>query len=400
MQGNLKTKSMLPIDEQNLFRLDKNVAHNIRDFRAFEEDKQMIKALLTYFAFNLQHDLFGYGVLDPKEFAKIMGYSPNFLRSKHPNPAFLKDMSKKEIIKLYKAQEDYPEHGEYRIFDSVLENALYILRYDRVRYTSTGKTFQINGEHLTKISLDEMQFLTELSIVFKRSQSGQTKLIYTYRLADSFINNISNYYLKSNKDSLKALRKPGLDELYLYLKNLMTTFALQDTCKNFSSFKLLCELAYINIEKPADRKKKLNNAFKKIAASTELKVILNWHKNGTSKYAYTPEVEFDQEQISEVKNGSSIKKERTTIFIQNLNYELTQAFRREVLVNDLGQSIDPDKLLKWMQGKNANELSVYFDLAVIKTYKNLPDWHWKTKNTFFQSLKNAKSFSDVFNFGQ
>jgi len=385
-------------ETENLFRLDKNVAHNIRDFRAFDEDKQIIKALISFFAFNLQHDLFGYGKLDPSEFAKLMGYSPNYLRSKHPNPACLKDMSKKEIEKIYKSQENYPDHKEYRIFDSVLENALYILRYNRVRYTSKGTTFQLNGENLTKISLDEVQFLTELSIVFKTTKSGQTKVIYTYKLADSFINNISNYYLKSNKDSLKMLRKPGLDELYLYLKNLITTFALQDTHKGFSSFKLLCDLAYINIENPPDRKKKLSQAFQKINEKTELDVCLNWHKDGSSKYAYTPEIEYSHEQISEIKNGSSIREERATIFMQNLRYELTQAYRRDVFVNDLGQSIEPELLLKWMQDKNHNELSIYFDLAVIKTYKKLPDWHWKTKGNFFNSLKIAKTLSAALQF--
>lgn len=396
---NPTTNSILAlVDDTNIFRLDKNVAHNIRDFRVFDEDKQIIKALLTYFAFSIQHDLFGYGSLDPADFGKKMGYSPNYLRSKHSKPACLKGMGKKEIDKAYKLQKDFPDYPEYRIFDSILENALYILRYDRIRYTSRGTTFQINDQALTKISLDEVQFLNELSLVFKTTKSGQTKIIYTYKLADSFINNISNYYLKSNKDSLKVLRKPGLDELYLYLKNLMTTFALQETHKGISSFRLLCELAYIKINNPSDRKKKLNQAFKRISSKTELNVLLNWHNDGSSKYSYTPEIEFDQNQISEIKNSSSINQERTQIFKQNLNYELTQAYRREIFINDLGQSIDPNNLLKWMKSKNSNELSIYFDLAVIKTYKNLPEWLWKKKTVFFNSLKAANTFSEVFQF--
>lgn len=395
MQTDAKDKSL---STQSLFRLDKNVAHNIRDFRAFDDDKQIVKALITYFAYKLQNDLFGYGTLDPTHFGKTMGFSPSYLRSKHPNPTCLKDLTKKEIDRMYRDQSQYPDHKEYRIFDSLLENALYILRYNRIRFTSQGTTFQIKGENLTKISLSEIQFITELSIVFKTTKSGQTKVIYTYRLADSFMNNISNYYLKSDTQSLKALRKPGLDELYLYLKNLMTTFALQDTNKGMSSFKLLCELAYINIELAPDRKKKLNQAFRRINEKTELNVTLNWHKGGRSKYAYTPEIEFDTEQVIELKNGTQIKEERNAIFLQNLNYELTQAYRREVVVNDVGQIIEPNQLLSWMKDKNTKELSLYFDLALVKTYKKLPEWHWKTQTRFFQALKAAKQYSDVMSF--
>lgn len=387
-------KSVTPPE---LFRLDKNIAHNIRDFRAFDEDKQIIKALITYFAYNLQTDLFGYGILDPASFGKKMGFSTNWLRSKHPNPACLKDMSKKEVAKTYHNQEAFPNHKEYRIFDSILENALYILRYNRIRYTSSASSFQKDGEHLTKISLDEVQFLSELSIVFRRTKAGRTKIVYTYRLADSFINNISNYYLKSNTESLKVLRKPSLDELYLYLKNLMTTFAVKGLIREFSNFKLLCDLAYISDAEPKHRKKRLTQAFVKIASQTELNVALNWHKNG-ARYAYTPEIEFQQEDISNMKESSTINTERQKILLHNINYELTKAYRGHVMVNDMGQTIDPDDLLRWLKQKKSNELSIYLDLAVINTFKELPDWHWNTRKIFFDSLKTAKVLGDVLNF--
>ena len=389
---------MLPdTTTNNLFRLDKNVAHNIRDFRAFQEDKQLIKALITYFSYSLQNDLFGYGTLDPHEFSKKMGFSANYLRSKHPNPECFKDMSASEIETMYRNQDRYPDYKEYRVFDSILENALYLLRYNRVKYTSAGVSFKQEGKEYVKISLDEIQFLSELAVVFKKTKSGN-KVFYTYRLTDSFINNISNYYLKSKIDSLKILRQPGLDELYLYLKNLMTTFALQNKCSDMSSFDLLCELAYINSKEATDRKKRLNNSFKILNEKTELKVKLNWLRVNKSKYAYIPEIEFDKEQLSLLTDSDLINKERKTIFISNLHYELTQGYRREVFVNDLGQTIDPDSLLRWIKQKSpgARELSVYFDMAIIKSFKKTNDWNYKSKNRFFENIKEANSLNDIF----
>jgi len=390
---------MLPdTTTNNLFRLDKNVAHNIRDFRAFEEDKQLIKALITYFSYSLQNDLFGYGILDPYEFSKKMGFSSSYLRSKHQNPECFKDMTASEIEAIYQNQERYPQNKEYRIFDSILENALYLLRYNRVKYTSSGVSFKQEGNEYVKISLDEIQFLSELSIVFKKSKSGSDKVFYTYRLTDSFINNISNYYLKSQIDSLKVLRKPGLDELYLYLKNLMTTFALQDKTSDMSSFDLLCELAYIKSKEPSDRKKYLNNSFKILNEKSEIKVKLNWLRTGKSKYAYIPEIEFDKEQLKLITDNDSINKERKIIFINNLHYELTQGYRREVFINDLGQAIDPDSLFRWIRQKKsgAMELSTYFDMAIIKSFKKSNDWNFKAKNKFFENIKTASCFNEVF----
>lgn len=389
---------MLPdTTTNNLFRLDKNVAHNIRDFRAFDEDKQLIKALITYFSYSLQNDLFGYGILDPHEFSRKMGFTPNYLRSKHPNPACFKEMTPSEIEETYRTQERYPEHREYRVFDSIFENALYLLRYNRVKYTSSGVSFKQEGNEYVKISLDEIQFLSELSIVFKKTKSG-TKIFYTYRLTDSFINNISNYYLKSKIDSLKILRQPGLDELYLYLKNLMTTFALQGKCSDMSSFDLLCELAYINSKDASDRKTRLNNAFKILNEKTEIKVKLNWLRTGKSKFAYIPEVEFDREQLTLLTDNDSINKERKSIFFTNLHYELSQGYRREVFVNDLGQAIDQNEFLKWIKGKKSGaiELSACFDMAIIKSFKKSNDWNFKAKNKFFENIKTATCLNEVF----
>ncbi len=400
-------------ENYNFLRLDKNFAHNSTDFkRIFGKDALLVKALLVYFSETLQNNLFGYGSLDPTEFAEDLGLTANNLRAKVSDVkdiAQFRDMSEDEIKYRYELQEQNPNDPRFRIFDSVLENALYRLRYDSIKYSNKAQYYTTQGEDYVKIDLQEVRFIDELSIIFKNKGRGKKKVFYNYALNPAFINNLSNYYVNSKKESIKRLRKPNLDDLYLYVVNLQTTFALKGITKDFSDFNFLCKKADINITKPADRKLKLNKAFQKLNKDTEINVQLNWSAKPGTRYKYLPEIEFTEEDLKRIRENNS-SDERKKTFKFNLDYELTQAYRREKFNSDMGQIIDRTDFLNWLkklaisestqsQSKGQFEIfNTYFKMAIVKTYGDIPNWYFQTVKKFMNALRVAERYEDAFNF--
>jgi hypothetical protein len=240
--------------EHNLIRIDKNIAHNIDLFISIDtisnEDKALIKSLIYYFCFSRQTDLFGFGTLDPKQFAAALNYNEGYLRKRHPNPLQLQKLTAEEKKFLYEQEKRNPAA---KIFDSCLENALYILHTTALRFTRTAKevVFENNTTRYTNIS--EAYILLPKLITTTVKGKGSPKIFFTYDINKNFITNLSLYFLKFNKAALITLRRAGLDDLYLYLKNFKET--LQEKSKTSTeidrslNFNHLCRIARIPLQK-------------------------------------------------------------------------------------------------------------------------------------------------------
>lgn len=372
----------------DLIRIDKNVGKNVLDFSALGKDAPLIKSLIYYFCHSYQYNLFGFGMLDPQEFAKEFNFTANYLRSRHESPAQLRGFSDQEIADMYALQEAQPE---MRVWDSILENALWILKSTKINYRYGGKAFDTDGEKVYYSEVKSIQFLTELSITFhKNSHGGREKVLYHYALDPSFVENLTNYYFKADHRSISLLRKPALDDLYVYLKNLRSSLKGADGTPGFS---LLCELAHIQIKNPKQRKFKLNKCLEKIAEESDLKFTVSWVKEHPGvRYQYKPIIHFATDAPAEDSH-----EERNNIFYQKVIHELLQMYRRKhaFRVNEMGSEL---KFLAWCRQSTVDteEKALAFQNAYFETWRTAIKPSDFSIKKFLQQLTLVHSIADIY----
>ncbi|MCS6796340.1 MAG: hypothetical protein NZ516_10310 [Raineya sp.] len=312
-------------------RVDKNIAHNSYDFKLYGEDETLIRNLVIYICYSYQMHIIEYGTLDPYDFCKVMNYkSRSYLFRKHPNPAQLKGLTQEEIQKLYGS-------GEY-VWDSYFENALYRLSTEPMKLSYSGKTFdgKVIHEITSILILEQVQVIIDEKNGYKR--------YYKFRASDKFLNNLSRYFAKINLEAFNALRKSGLQNLYLFLTNLKENVLFKKVEAARVNFDLLCNLAEIGASENKQRKKYLIQALQKINKVCKLNFELLWEKNG--KFAYQPVLKFD---LSEVKSKQDRVKEMAITFDNALLHLLVKIYN-QVCSNDL----ELESFREWFNDKNKN----------------------------------------------
>ena len=144
---------------------------------------------MVYFSFTYQDNLFNEGILDPKEFAKIMKISQNRIFGKHSNPRIFKN---DPVLKENLISEEI-KNGKFsksRVWDSELENALYILANETFIKNYESRYFDENNNEVKRITLKTFNFLDDFSIEYIKVGKAK-KIIYKYNLSDKFIANLN-----------------------------------------------------------------------------------------------------------------------------------------------------------------------------------------------------------------
>lgn len=386
--------------ETALIRIDKNVGKNVLDFTGLGTDAPLVKSLIYYFCHTYQYNLFNWERLDPYDFARRFGFTTNHLRKRHPDPVQLKGLSQTEIDDMYALQEKEPE---MRIWDSYLENALWILKTSKINYRYGGKVYKSSEEKMYYSEVKDIQFLEELAVIFsKNSRGGKERISYHYKLADSFVENLTNYYFKASADSIMLLRKPALDDLYIYLINLLASLKgaandkqlTHDSSKEIiatPAFSLLCELAHINVKSAKQRKYKLNGCLQRIARETDLKFTVEWVKaNANTRYNYKPILRFP------LTTNINSEGERDNIFYQKVVHELMKVYRKKY-VYKVEHSSTEDKFLTWCRKNEDVEAKVLaFQYAYFDTWRTTVEKsHYSTKQ-FMQQLRHVQSIAEIY----
>jgi hypothetical protein len=301
-----------------------------------------------------------------------LNYNEGYLRKKHPNPLQLQKMTAKEKDFLYEQERRNPA---VKIFDSCLENALYILHTTVLRFSRTAKEVIFENNTTKYINVSKTYtLLPELTVTTVKGK-GSPKIFYTYDINENFITNLSLYFLKFSKEALITLRRAGLDDLYLYLKNFKET--LQEKLKTSTeidrslNFNHLCKIARIPLRKqdgsefnnPRDIKQKLIDAFVKINEQTDLKFRVEWVKSTPdTRWKYLPLFFFESE-TGELVHHIIRRQERITIFKENLKYELLNYFKQH---ND---ERTEQSVVEWLKSdKNIVEKELAFRSAQYKTF--------------------------------
>lgn len=381
----------------NLVRVDRNVAYNISDFSLIKDDPGLIKSLIYYFCYSYQNNFFGYGVLDPAHFGKIFSYSTNYLSSRIDNPAQFKDRTAEEIKKMKAQEKGAPED---RIFDSRLENALYILSTAPVNFSNSGNIRDYDndqGYFFRKIS--SMIFIEELEVRFTRPKSGKgrEKILYYYQLNKEFINNLSNYYLKANSESFVKLRKANIDDLYMHLITAKTNLSTKGVNVYKPKFDKLWQMTGKIREEKREQKRELKKSLDKITTETELKFALEWECSPNSKYAYQPIITFEGIDMNSKSNEDSKKKEKREIFAQNLIHEMLQVMK-QVRAARYHSTERENNFLNWMRDNNLDkrEKGLAYEQAQLKTYLKIPAHIDMYKLSFFKKITQTSSMREIF----
>ncbi|MGB3849370.1 MAG: hypothetical protein WA958_05340 [Tunicatimonas sp.] len=377
----------------DLIRIDKNVGKNVLDFSALGKDAPLIKSLIYFFCHSYQNNLFGHGTLDPAVLAKEFKFTTNYLRSRHDDPTQLKGYTSEEVKELYALQEEQPE---MRVWDSILENALWILKTTKINYRYGGQVFDPQSDQKESKSktyyseVKSIQFLTELSVTFRKNEhGGKEKVLYHYALDPSFVENLTNYYFKADHRSISLLRKPALDDLYVYLKNLRASLKGQDATASFS---LLCELAHIDIQDSKQRKKKLNKCLKRIAEDTDLKFIIRWEKDKPEvRYRYKPIIVWESEPAIDGK------AERNNIFYQKLVHELIQIYRKK-RVRKVYNTSSEQKFLDWCRNSTTDqdEKVLAFQNAYFDIWRQVIKSDEYSVRRFMEQLPMINTIADIY----
>ena len=399
--ANLATKTPQTLTTQksnlNMIRADKNIANIIS--KLMEKDSyNVVVSLLMYFYHCTQNNLFGFGVLDPQNFGEVMGFTPEFLRMKHPDPIQprVENWSKDEIKRRYELEKKYPEE---RIYDSLLENALYILT-QTVNLSKGAQlvSFDEGVKYMNQIK--SFQFLTDIACVYDRSKSrGKPKIFYQYALNPQILNNLNHFYFDEYIEDFVAVRKAGknLDGLYLYLKNQenFTTGNLENTFR--ASLDVLADKLQLSEKyEQKYKKREVKRAIEKILKVTKnFSCSLDWESAGkNARWQYIPVITFN----SRFKNNQQLveynKEAKEVMLQQAIFYEFLELFK-----NLNGSIIEADNKTKQKHFKewffnseiDYKEKLHAYDNGILKISGKFPSNHEEIKQSFFSQVfaKNA-----------
>lgn len=342
--------------ESDFFRLDKNVAFNVLQFNKIEDaqTRNIVKSLVLYFSFQFQKDLFGYGVIDPTDFAEKMNFHRTYLSRKVPVPQSKKDGNKSE-------------------FNTYLENALYILATTTIFDEYKGSTDDYNFVGIRNhIILKELELYTR-----KTSAGGTPKKFYKYKLDENFERNLKKFFLITNlKTYLKAKSFNG-EDFYLQLKNIYHS----NTLKGINIFKWDFQyiIAYFEIndqevKMQKYRLKKILNKYEEILKHEIKGINFYWEKaNEKNKYAYSLCVKWDKVQMEVVKNING--NNQNQLFMDSLKRNLYDVFKTQTQLVDLeNQEHLPELFFQWLKNKENDEiiknsyLAIYVSIFKTQSY--------------------------------
>ncbi len=355
--------------QEDIFRMEKSVLtkSNFDELSLISGDR-IPEALLEFICYEHQWNIFGYGVLDPTEFARSFKFSKQFLASQHEDPYQLqlrRVLKKSERVNRRKTRASHVEQNDI-ICGNRLENALFILANYALKVTSTSVLED-------KTLIRQYGFLRVIES-FSMIQDGKTgKVIYSYKLDRNFRRNLSSLYLTTRKDSFVSLRKSGLGVLYVFLLKLRDALFNQGRSStdlySTPDFEYLCALASVNeYSEPKYRKRDLKQALEKIRKKTELSFDVEWVRgNGKERYVplfhFIPTLAFNNERANSVRR----RAERISVAVLEFKHNLIE------ICPFAGRKFDSEAeefFFDWLKSEDPEQLRA-IGFALEKTFVNL-----------------------------
>ncbi len=396
------------IGQKYPLRIDKNITKNILSFNDYIEDNPLIFTVMIHIAKTYQRNFWNFGTFKPKEFAKEWNYSTNYLRSLAPEPYHYKVLTKglnhdealQHIERLKALEKENPNDASYRIWDSILEDALYRLANLNIQLRNGGTAHTVMEGQLNYDSISSERILKNVTALYKKSKSGSPTIIYDYEVDNEFLINLSKLYVKADKTvihQLKSSKAKNLDTFYIFLLNLRDDMEAKKSNVATPYFHVLCKLLGLeSIKEPRKRKSKITlkiNTIKKY--SPDLIENFEWVKeNKNSKYSYQPKITFTSKFSS-----LSIKKEYNS-------FEKQQKFN-VVLSNELKNTYDKItpreqrnkyNFLEFLQNPNMakeRRLALANCILITSGSADISDKDLKMFNDFIDLMVNGKNIYEV-----
>ncbi|MDR1022902.1 MAG: hypothetical protein LBL94_06510 [Prevotellaceae bacterium] len=348
--------SVLPLH----IRIDRNIVHNadsLFDLFGMEGDNMddnLLRSLLYYLCYSYQQNLFSYNVIEVCDFAEVMGYSPTFLRTRHPHPLFAEEMQRWPA----EQRKSYLDSG-YCTYATNFENALYAL-YKKEVYLIYGGKFYNKTDKEQKFTANEnvrMVVLRSLRQITVRSgRTHQEKKVYPVELDDRFIHSLTKYFIRGNRNMLVALRKSKLDIMYLKLLQQREHAMFANTpCVQLENFGTLCRWAGVPVLKkdggavPAKKRKQLlMAALERLRAETDLGFTYTVSASRGQRWPYTFTLQFEVGQKAQEKHKEAARQDMDHIFLECIQRELFSLWRELKCGGANPLCVSMDEFYGWM----------------------------------------------------
>jgi len=420
----IQTKQNL--SQPSSFRIDKYLVNDIRGFNvqvrlqeeqdrmrdggAYDCDDRLVRNIIYSIANDYEHSLFNFGQLDPARFAKQWNYDAGYLRHRVENPYQLTHMTQDEIAAYRQRLRENNGCGDSqdgRVWDTQLENALYILSSRPISFERYGEFAAAGGEGKESVEVKSHATFTLLSgLSAIRRERGKT--IYTYTLNENFEKNLTRYYIRGEVGSLISLRSCGLDSLYLYLVNLKNNLGLAHkhatTPGELPDMDYLCRLADISFTTKdggpvpeKTRKYQLMRALERIDRETDLDMTVTWVGDGgeglySSRGAYVPVIDFGAASAVTTDTSwgygkNAAEGERTAIQRQLITKSFLDMYKKLFTVGSY-MFVDPADFNRWaLDGScNRKEKETALRLALIGIFHELPKNEDAIIRSFFRTI--------------
>jgi hypothetical protein len=317
-------------------------------------DDNLLRSVLYYLCYSYQHNLFSYTVVDARDFAEVMGYSPAFLRTRHPHPLFLEEMQG------WPAEErgSYVAEG-YCTYATNFENALYSL-YRKEVYLTYGAKFYNKTDREQVVAASENMRMAVLSSLRQESvRSGltrQEKKVYSVTLDERFVHSLTKYFIRGNRNMLVALRKSKLDIMYLKLLQQRERALFQNNPRvQVENFEMLCRWAGVAAAKkdgsaaPAKKRKQLLvSALERLRSETDLGFSYAVSATRGQRWPYTFTLQFDFGSSAQEENREAAQRDMGCIFLECVQRELFALWRALKCAGMNPLCASRDDFLRWM----------------------------------------------------
>lgn len=377
-------------------RIDKNIAYNIIEISKIEDVQTqiIIKSLLIYFSFSYQCDLFGYGQLDPYDFANKMHIDKDLLFRKHPNSKFVRDsqrngLSLKELHKIEENNDKY--NSDTRIWDSYLENALYILVSTPIFEQYKGST-----DKRDFIGLRNHILMKEVQLFPVSVNKGRTqKLYYRYKLDDYFERNLRRFFLQIDFESYRAAKKKNIDNFFLTIMNIFNSYKHKGINRYHWNFNDM--VSHFNVSpnlKIKNQKQKLNFHFRnleKILSKDIPGIKFDWIAGEGQRWKYVPIVTWDKIDVSLQKNQDF--KVVEDVFLKHLRKNLYEIYLNQTEEN----SDDVAHFYFWLRAKDMEQIKISCYISTYSIYNKVTFPKPETlANLFFrEKIKKSEGIDEM-----
>lgn len=378
---------------KSIIRIDRNMVDNaLTWFKKLGEHSYLCFDILLYITNSVQRDIFKYGFIDPRQFAKQFGYKLNNLQ------AIDKSSDEKKAVNEFLMKKEREERYITNFEKALNKLGLYNLPYSHVEIDP------IKGTPV--VVTDYIQIITETRI---HQSKNKNKIVYSYRTSEEFDRSIARLFFLGDFNIFSSLRSKKLILLYFYLKSLENQGYDEFLEKDFIK---LCNFANINVNSSLDENEnsksiRFAKANLKRRKLDPIKEFINYtyeEVNVSGKYKYGFKFCFPENKKALTEKEKMDAKVEKYIILQDAENDfiftkLIKFYKSSIEPNSL--CVNPDEFISWFLDPQKNSIEknhIYYSSIQSLTKETLETVKSKYSHAlkrFFSTIpENVKAHID------